>query len=294
MKRNRICCFDFDTRANILDTCIKDDWEDEVKLQWQTNMKKIESEIIQEFGTLNAKEKIKRFKEIGAKPFSIIAYHNFLLNQIRDSYVQGAYYPALTSACTLGERILNHLIIDLREFYQPKLNIIDKIKKIFRKSSAFNIYTCKSCTNWNLMITTLKKWGIFLNNCITKEFKKLSKKRHKSIHFTESTIKNLESESLETIKILQKIIQLLFSAVGNSQYFILAKGEVYLKKELESNPFFLKYYLPNCKLVSPFHKVKKVMPQFIIEDASSVEDKEITDEEFIKLREAFQKKQNTF
>ena len=297
MKRYRVCSFDFDSRATILDTEMKDEWEDKVKLQHRKNIKQIESGIIEEFGVLNAKEKMDRFKEVGPKPFSIIAYHNLLLNQIRESYIQGAFYPALTSTCTLGERILNHLILDLRDEYKNEsikeenhpckdCKEFNNLKEKGLIKTEFDIFTCKNCSNWNLMIDNLVKWNI-LNSDVEELFKKLAKKWHKSIHFNPNTIPNLKADSLEAIEIFQEIIKKLFPAFGSC--FIPTKGEFFLKKELESKPFIKKYYLPNCKLVSPFHEVKTVIPHFIIEDIPSVEEKEVTDEEFIKLREEFKK-----
>ncbi|MDD5192924.1 MAG: hypothetical protein PHH54_02995 [Candidatus Nanoarchaeia archaeon] len=301
MKRYRICGFDFDARANILNQSTEG-WSEEAKANFQKQTQQIEQEIINEFGITDKIAKIKRFKEMGAKPLSIIAYHNFLLNQIRSAYIQGGFYPALTGACALGERILNHLILDLRDLYnkgEGKLGEhpckdCDKLKELKLKGLVkpeFDIFTCKSCSNWDLMINNLIKWEV-INSDIKSLFKKLSKKRHKSLHFNTDTINNLENESLESIKLLQEIIQKLFPAFGSS-YFIPAKGEAYLKKELESKPFFKKYYIPNSKLVSPFHEVKLVTPNFIIEDTKADEDKEITDEEFIRLREEFLGRKNS-
>ncbi|MEE9525420.1 MAG: hypothetical protein V3V78_02320 [Candidatus Woesearchaeota archaeon] len=298
MKRYRIANFDFDVRANFL-TRSTNGWSQKAKDDFAKQVIQIKAGIIQEYGVLLGNEKIKRFIELGIKPFSILAYHNSLLDQIRKAYIQGAFYPALTSSCTLGERILNHLILDLRNEYDDFKEKPDKhpcsdckeFKDLRNKGLVkveYDIYSCKDCSNWKLMINELSKWGVF-NDEVKQTFKKLSKKRHKSIHFNEKTITKLKQESLETIKLLQKIIQKLFPAFG-SEYFIPAKGEAFLKKELESKPFFKKYYIPNSKLVSPYHKVRSVKPNFIIDDIQLKDYKEISDKEFIKLREDFQKK----
>jgi hypothetical protein len=297
MKRYRISSFDFDSRANILNFEINPNWDSNIKEQHIKNKQSVANQILQEYGIINGKNKINRLIELGSKPFSIIAYHNSLLEQIRRAYIQGAFYPGLTSSCTLGERILNHLILDLRDKYVSFKTEIGKhpcndckkfqdlkIKGLIKVE--FDIYSCNNCSNWNLMIKELVKWDVF-NTEVENLFKKLTKKRHKSIHFNEKTISNLKDESLEAIKLLQEIIQKLFPAFG-SEYFIPAKGEAFLKKELESKPFFKKYYIPNSKLVTPYHRVKSVMPNFVIEDII-LENKEISDEEFIKLREKFQK-----
>ncbi len=113
MKRYRVLTYDFDTRANNLNTDIKDDWEPELKAQWENNKNQIKEGLIAEFGAYSAFAKIRNFIDLGAYPISIIAFHNKFLHQARRAFVIGAYYPALTSACTLGERILNQLILHL-------------------------------------------------------------------------------------------------------------------------------------------------------------------------------------
>lgn len=300
MKRYRIFRSDFDFRANILNQTTEG-FSKEEKALLQKQKDKIKKEIINEFGRTGGEDKIKRFKERGEKPFSIITYHNFLLDQIRNSYVQGAFYPALTSACTLGERILNHLILDLREEFKEikpqKENShpcsdcknYDLLKQKGLIKVELDIYTCKSCSNWKLMIETLSNWSV-INPYVKGLFDDLQKKRHKSIHFNAKLTANLEKESLKAIEILQNIIKMQFSAFFDSEYFINVKGEAYLKKELEDKPFFKKYYIPNCKLVTPFYTVKTVMSKdilyFIIQDIE-IEDKEISDGEFSKRREEF-------
>lgn len=298
MKRYRIAQFDFDTRANLLNYEIKDEWEDKIKKQHIENRKKVINGIISEYGNADGENKINRFIELGPKPISIIAYHNSLLDEIRKSYIMGAYYPALISSCTLGERILNHLILDLRDKYKhlkeelPEHPCVDCNEFQYLKENGlvrtkFDIYTCKDCSNWNLMINELSKWEVF-NNDVKRIFKKLSKKRHKSVHFNEKTIVNLKRESIETVRLLQKVIQTLFPAWG-SEYFIPARGEAFLKKELESKPFFKKYYIPNSKLVSPYHKVTSVRPIFNIEDIELETYDEVSDDKFVELRNKFLK-----
>jgi len=295
MKRYRICNFDFDARANWLNQTTEG-WSEESIADFQKQTQQIEQGIVEEFGIINKEAKICRFKELGQKPFSILSHHNFLLHQIRESYVQGGFYPALTGACALGERILNHLILDLREEYLDQLGSLeehpckncDKFEEVKSKGllqSRPNIAKDKNCSNWNLMIDALVTWEVF-NSEIESLFKRLANKRHNSLHFNKKTLDNLGKESLETIKILQEIIQKLFPAFSKD-YCIPAKGEPYLKKELESKPFFKKYYIPNSKLVSPYHKLDIVEHQFVISDEEETEDREISDSEFIKLREGF-------
>jgi hypothetical protein len=63
-----------------------------------------------------------------------VAFHNVFFNQVRDSFVIGSYYPALTAACALGERILNHLVLGLRDSFRTA----EEYKRVYRKDSFDN------------------------------------------------------------------------------------------------------------------------------------------------------------
>src|SRR3972149_6553409 len=114
MKRYRVLNFDFDTRVRTL-----------------------------------VDPKKENFIAIDSKPFSILAFHNRFFEQIRTSFIIGSYYPALTGACALGERILNHLILTLRDDFKNS----PEYKKIYRK---------KSFDDWDVPISILASWGTLL------------------------------------------------------------------------------------------------------------------------------------
>src|SRR5262245_255998 len=118
MKRHLIWTMDFDSRAHTLELEIGDHWDPQVKEQWRQNKDQIAGSVAGEFGSEDLERKLRDFAAIGVRPFSIISHHNTLFAQVRDAFVQGAYYPALTGACALGERILNHLVIDLRDEFR--------------------------------------------------------------------------------------------------------------------------------------------------------------------------------
>lgn len=273
MRRYRVCLVDFDSRATMLSTEIQEDWEDKVKAQWKINQARIKEGFIMKYGVSGYEEAIERLKTIGSKPFSIISYHNAFLDQIRDAYIFGSYYPAITGCCALGERMLNHLILDLREDYPSEDEDISEI------------YTCKTSSNWNVMIKALARWGIF-NTEIEGEYRELLGKRQRAIHFNKKL--EPESDAVEAIKLIQEIIQNLIGGIGNPELFIPAKGEIFIKKEKENDPFVKKFYLPSCAHVTPYHKVISFSP-YKIEDKEISEKKEISDDEFMALREEFKK-----
>ena len=104
MKRYRIFSFDFDSRAHSLEP-IQNQWDNDVKEQHIENRKTTIAGLIFQYGERNIDAKVQNFTDLKYKPFSVSAFHNKFLEQIRNAYVIGSYYPALTGACALGERI---------------------------------------------------------------------------------------------------------------------------------------------------------------------------------------------
>ncbi len=105
----------FDTRPYVLGMEIDDSWEDAVKEQWQEAKRGIRERVLYEFGVEDYDRKLADFLAIGAQPWSVVAMHNRNLRAIRNAFVAGAYYPALLGAVGLGERILNQVILELRD-----------------------------------------------------------------------------------------------------------------------------------------------------------------------------------
>ena len=125
---------DFDTRAAMLSVPIADNWDDPIKHQWVKNKNSIIEILVKQYGEYDSDQKIRNFIDIDSKPMSIISYHNRFYTHIRNSFVVGGYYPSLVGACALGERLLNHLTIDLRDHFQNT----DDFKSVRRKDSFQN------------------------------------------------------------------------------------------------------------------------------------------------------------
>jgi hypothetical protein len=271
MKRYRVLSFDFDSRVHSLTQEIREDWEDKIKKQHLQNKEAVEKELINFYGLVAYKEKRQNFIDLGDKPLSILAFHNRFFEQIRTAFVMGAYYPALTAACALGERILNYLILLLRDDYRGTA----EYKTISRKDSF---------DNWDIAINTLYSWKVLLPD-VNKEFLRLKDLRQKAIHFRPEVDRDDRALALDAIRCLSKIIGNQFSAFGPQPWFITnIPGEIYIKKSWESNPFIRKVYLPNCLAVGPRHKIEAVIPKVVVKDIAQYEEREITDEEFSELR----------
>src|SRR5690606_7362814 len=92
---------DFDTRAMTLGMTIEEHWEPHVKEMWAANQDNIRKSLVAQFGEQSIDQKVENFLAIGAKPMSVMAYHNRFFEQVRRSFVMLDYYPALVGACAL-------------------------------------------------------------------------------------------------------------------------------------------------------------------------------------------------
>ena len=274
MKRYRILRVDFDSSATLVSLVIQEEWDEQVKELHRKNKQKIKENFICEFGEHQVDQKPQNFIDLGSKPFSILAFHNRFADQVRSAFIVGAYYPALTGACALGERILNHLILALRDDYQAT----PEYKKVYAK---------QSFDNWSVAVDTLESWGVLLPEVVV-TFKQFAGIRNISLHFNPETDKNDRVLTLEAIRYLNDIIAKQFSGFGLQSWFIPGfRGESYIKKEAEIEPFIQKIYLPNCCLVGPEHTLEFEGNEFIVHDDKEYEERKISDEEFRELRRSF-------
>ncbi|MEN8129837.1 MAG: hypothetical protein ABFS45_06505, partial [Pseudomonadota bacterium] len=270
-----LASWDFDTRALALSEPIKEEWDDKVKKLHYLNREKTLQGLVAEFGEIGVDQKIQNFTDLGPKPFSVIAFHNRFFDQVRYAYVMSAFYPALTGACALGERILNHLILALREDYKAS----PEYKHVYRKDSF---------DDWTLAINTLVAWDVLLPNPAS-NFQSLMRMRHEALHFRPETDHADGPLALGAIKCLQEIIGEQFPGYGPQPWFITdIPGEVYIKKDWETHPFIRKVYLPGSHFVGPRNRVETVTPVLKIVDSDDYEKAvEITDDEFVRMRVEF-------
>ena len=257
----------YDSRALTLTKEIQHNWDEGVKELHRKNHTKLIAELCVEVGPIAFHRKIEDFKAIGTLPFSIVSYHNKFLIQARASFVQGHYYPALTAACALGERILNHLILDLREYYSDKLSH----KKVAKKSSF---------DNWQQAIHVLSDWDVLLPEA-SKALRKLEAIRHRSLHFTASTYDTLRDDAVSAIKYLCSFIQHQFAADGRQPWFIEGtKGAFFIKADWEQVPFVRTYYLPLCPKVGIYYAYSNIDGKWVLFDYKEYDDLEASDEDF--------------
>lgn len=273
MKRYLVFPLNFDSRAMLLNDDINPEWEESIKEELRQRQIRLINDLKVELGEYRFEEKLTNFKDLGPLPFSIIGYHNRLFQQCRYSFIHGFYYPALTSVCALGERIFNHIIIDLRDSFKGE----PSYRKVYRQGSF---------CDWSLAIDTMVEWGIFQHAEVEAEYRKLAILRHHSLHFNQATYSNLRADALLALQTVSKIISLQFGYPTASHKWAIkgTVGHSFIKKEAENEPFINRYFLPQ----SPFVGYKFAMNldqqgEWLFFDQQHYEGDSLTDEEFAKL-----------
>ena len=224
VKRYRLMPTDFDSRAVSLKTEVDEARPPEIRAQWLRNQGLIREQLLHEYGVQEYERKIADFTIMSNAPFSVLAFHNRFYRQARDAFVIGAYYPALVGTCALGERILNHLILKLRDRFVST----PEYKQVYRK---------ESLDNWPVAIDTLVAWDVF-NDEIAELYRKFAELRNRSIHFRPDVDDDPRQLALDAIRSLGQIIDAQFGTVSASRWCIMHQGEVYVRSDVENRPVY--------------------------------------------------------
>jgi hypothetical protein len=129
--------------------------------------------LVSRFGEMDFDNKFKRYMEIKKPVIGIVEEYWYQLNEIIDAYVSGCFYPALTGACCLGERVFNVIILRLRPYHT--------FSRFYK-----NIYKKDHFLDWKKSVNILKEWGV-IDDETEKKFRALEKIRHESIHYQYKT-----------------------------------------------------------------------------------------------------------
>jgi len=269
MKRYRVCNLFLDTTKNIF------------KYHEQNQIGKIKEDmklsLISKYGNQSFDEKFDRYMELDKPVISVIAEHTNLLEDVCNSYVQGNFYSALTGACCLGERIFNDILFKVMNDFKPS----DHYKYMYNKGSVID---------WEKAIKILSDWGL-MNDETKEKYTVLYKLRTNSVHFQKKD-QDLATMSLSAINAVNFIINKLF-AIGPHRKDILiyfeVPGEIFIKKEAEKNPIVKAFFIPCSILVGPRYETTTGDKQFLFKiiDKEKYINQEISDNEFVRLRNEF-------
>ncbi len=268
MKRYLVYPIQFDSRAHMLDE-VGEHWDEQVKQLHLQNREKLIAALKMELGEYNFDMKLQNFKDLGFSPFSIVAHHNALFHQARYAFIHGYYYPALTSACALGERILNHLFLDLRGSFPQ--STIDK-----------RSHTRDSIDKWPIAVRTLDEWKVFTHPDVGPTFEKLKEVRNRSLHFNADTVKTLREDALKALGCLATIIEKQFG-FQTGRTIPGTAGAFFLRREAEAEPFIRYYYLQQSPYVSPYFAMSTHEGHWLVFDKKFDPDVEISDADFVEI-----------
>ena len=226
----RVFDFDFDTRVNAIKS---------LRESGQTDREtEIVNELKNEWGVVDFDRKLERFLTLDLAFAGIPEEYYTLIQSVVSAYCCGYFYPAMTSAGALGERILNRLIIRLRDYFKSSIHY----KSIYRKNSF---------EQWDNPVKILNDWGI-ISNEVAYLFLELKQFRNDSIHYNEGY--DFEKNSHNSVKILAKIIEKQFDYTKRRDLFwtFVVPGEIWLRSNVKNDPFVKEFILPHCLLLGPF------------------------------------------
>lgn len=231
--------FDFDSTPLSLAEP-QEGWDEQVKKLHNENREREVKRLEAEYGTRQIGAIIKNAVDLGPKSMSMLTYHNQLHEQARRAFVAGNYYPALVAACALGERILNHLILDLRDSFKASQHY----KRVYRKDSF---------DDWPFAITVLTDWDILAEG-VGKDFLALGELRNRSIHFNPDTYQSLREDALAALRRLNGVLAAQFGFFGKQPWFIEhTPGAQFVKRDYETHAFVRTYLIPRAGFVGPLH-----------------------------------------
>lgn len=258
--------FDFDSTPFSLAEP-EDHWDEPVKQNHRENRAQAIERLAQQYGPSQIESVVKNVTDLGPKSMSLLAYHNQFHEQARRSFVAGLYYPALVAACALGERILNHLVLDLRDSFKSSVHY----RRVYRKDSF---------DNWPFVIGVLTDWKVLVDG-VGAEFLALGVLRNRSIHFDPDTYRSLREDALAALQQLNAIIAKQFGYFGLQPWFIdNTPGAQFVKRAYETVPFVRAYVIPRSGFVGPLYGMDLGQGGWQHLDYADYGDGELGDEEF--------------
>lgn len=252
---HRVTSFAFDARVNSLK---------------QNSSAKTQEPVIRslraDWGEADFDSKLDRFKKLDLAFIGMPDEYYELLMSVVSTYCCGYFYPAMTSAGSLGERILNRLLIKTRKHF--------KLSKHYKK-----VWNKNSFEQWDFPIKVLTEWSI-ISEEVANFFNELKDYRNDSVHYNDDY--DFDSNSHNAVKALANIINCQFNYASRKDvcWVFDIPGEIWLKSKMKSDPFVIEFILPHCVQLTPHCEPTAKPPkkgELIVLDPYS-------DEEFIKLR----------
>ena len=222
-------------------------------------------------GLLDIQDKYDRWLKLSPPSLCVPIEWHELLREAESAYIHGDYYPALTSACCLGERVLNHLLIGLRGYFTNS----PRYKEVARK---------ESFQDWNGLIGILSEWGI-LNDDLAQQFKELLNLRNPAVHF--GSLEDRQKKSGQAVNGVYSVTSKMFGM--DSGHFFVCENELYIPKDKVAEPLVKEFIVPHCYLLGYKHRVEDRDGKLTIVDDEMYHDIQLSDDEFSEFRKAWKK-----
>jgi len=234
----------------------------------EAQSKSLAESLRDQWGSQNFEVKLSRFKKLNLSFIGIPDEYYALLREIVDSYCCGYFYPAITSAGALGERILNRLLIRTRDHFKASKHYKDVCRK-------------QSFDNWDKTILILRDWGV-ISAEVAESFEKLKIHRNDSIHYNEGYA--IEENAHSAIMELAKIVDRQFNYTKRVDLFWVfdVPGEIWLRSAQMNIPFVKEFILPHCAKLTAYCEISSTdIAAGVMAPLAP-----LSDEEFIKARKA--------
>ena len=224
-------------------------------------------------GVVGIDHKVARWASIQPPDISSVTRYDSLLQEVYSSYVHGDSYPALVGAVCLGERILNHLVLELRDSFSDRSNY-KKLK------------TLDYIRDWKKATNALLKCDV-IDPVLAAKFTDLEELRHPSVHFR-NEMSARDQQARAALQLVFDITDVLFGR--RHERFFWCPGEIYVRADWENDPLTKTFVLEGCQLVGPFYRIEASADgQLVIRDDYAYPDRiSVTDDEFRQIRTAWQ------
>lgn len=269
IRRYRLMPVAFDARHHALEIP-KPEWDPEIREQAEENRKALLERLAFIHGEANLDVVARNMSDLGSDPWSSQGWHLSLWQEVRHAFVSGAYYPAAVGAGALGERVLNHLLFDLADdcgTAKQKTEIeADKAPMFYRS------------------LEILQSWNV-LEPEAASLFEQLRVTRNGLTHYSDGLYEELRDRSLAAVGLLRDALDAQFGVLVQRRLIPNTPGFMFLKQDVEAEPFVRRYMLPMAMHVSPRHEIEfdvstgfwRVKSEHPVEASSS------TDAEFVRL-----------
>lgn len=220
-----------------------------------------------ELGLRDFDQKLARWRSVDFPPLGLIEEYSDKIQEIVNTYSAGYFYPAVTAACCLAERILNRLVLHTRKHFPSH----PEYKKIYQK---------QSFDDWAHMLDLIADWNLIPNKAV-QLFRELMPVRHQTIHYKKDY--DFAKIAAEVINKLIAAITEVFGVINRTDIFLVfnVPGEVWVRSSAEAQPFVKEFVLPHCYHAHAVHDIDFANNR-IVERLGKIGP--LSDEEFVALR----------